>query len=79
MAPNPDFVAAVESRFDKAETLLLLCRSGKRSAAATEAVLRAGFRRVFNVREGFEGEADAFGRRGLLDGWRFHGLPWIQD
>jgi hypothetical protein len=31
------------------------------------------------VLEGFEGELDADTRRGGLDGWRFHGLPWVQD
>lgn len=58
---------------------LLLCRSGKRSAAAAEAAARAGFGSVFNVLEGFEGDLDADTRRGGLGGWRFHGLPWVQD
>jgi hypothetical protein len=31
------------------------------------------------VREGFEGELDASQQRGKADGWRFHGLPWMQD
>ena len=26
-----------------------------------------------------EGELDADTHRGGLDGWRFHGLPWVQD
>ena len=32
-----------------------------------------------NVLEGFEGELDAAQQRGGQDGWRFHGLPWVQD
>jgi len=28
---------------------------------------------------GFEGELDAQQQRGHGDGWRFHGLPWLQD
>ena len=58
---------------------VLLCRSGKRSAQAAEAAAKAGFRHVFNVLEGFEGELDARQQRGHADGWRFHGLPWVQD
>jgi hypothetical protein len=31
------------------------------------------------VAEGFEGELDAQQQRGHRDGWRFHGLPWVQE
>jgi rhodanese-related sulfurtransferase len=57
----------------------LLCRSGKRSVLAAQAAEAAGFRHVFNVQEGFEGELDALQQRGHGDGWRFHQLPWVQD
>ncbi len=80
---NPRFVRELEARLakdgGKDATVLLLCRSGKRSAAAAEAAAKAGFGRVFNVQEGFEGERDAQGQRGHAGGWRFHGLPWTQD
>jgi len=80
---NPRFVRELEAKVAKAgnkeAVVLLLCRSGKRSALAAEAAAKAGFTRVFNVREGFEGEIDAHQHRGVADGWRFHGLPWVQD
>lgn len=76
---NPRFVRELEAKFTKDQPLLLLCRSGKRSALAAEAAAKAGFTRVFNVLEGFEGEIDANQQRGHGDGWRFHGLPWTQD
>ncbi|MFT3721636.1 rhodanese-like domain-containing protein [Pseudorhodoferax sp.] len=80
---NPRFVRELEARLardgGKDATVLLLCRSGKRSALAAEAAARAGFGNVYNVLEGFEGEIDAHGQRGHGDGWRFHGLPWVQD
>lgn len=76
---NPRFVRELEARTAKDATLLLLCRSGKRSALAAEAAAKAGFTRVFNVLEGFEGELDAQQHRGRRDGWRRLGLPWIQD
>jgi rhodanese-related sulfurtransferase len=61
------------------EALLLLCRSGVRSHRAAEAATAAGFRQAYNVLEGFEGKLDSGRQRGRIDGWRFHGLPWIQD
>ena len=76
---NPRFVRELEAKVRKDEPVLLLCRSGKRSALAAEAAAKAGFPQVFNVLEGFEGEIDAAGQRGKSGGWRFHGLPWVQD
>ena len=77
---NPRFVRELESKIGgKDAVALLLCRSGKRSALAAEAATKAGFSNVFNVLEGFEGEIDARQQRGKADGWRFHGLPWVQD
>ena len=77
---NPRFVKELESKHGSRDApLLLLCRSGKRSAEAAAAATRAGFTQVFNVREGFEGELDGNLRRGALGGWRSHGLPWQQD
>lgn len=76
---NPRFVRDLENKVGKEATVLLLCRSGKRSAAAAEAAAKAGFQNVFNVLEGFEGDLDAQQRRGGFNGWRHAGLPWIQD
>ncbi|WP_084197332.1 rhodanese-like domain-containing protein [Solimonas soli] len=76
---NPRFARELEAKVGKHEAVLLLCRSGKRSALAAEAAARAGFTAAFNVLEGFEGELDAERHRGRRDGWRFHGLPWVQD
>ena len=76
---NPRFVRELEGKTGKDAVVLLLCRSGKRSALAAEAAAAAGFTHVFNVLEGFEGEIDAHLHRGGSDGWRFHGLPWVQD
>jgi rhodanese-related sulfurtransferase len=76
---NPRFTKELGARAGKEDVILLLCRSGKRSAAAAEAATRAGFRNVFNIREGFEGDISADGQRGATGGWRYHGLPWNQD
>jgi rhodanese-related sulfurtransferase len=76
---NPRFVRELESKAGKDAVIVLLCRSGNRSAQAAEAAAKAGFATVFNVLEGFEGDLDEAGRRGTRNGWRFHDLPWIQD
>ena len=77
---NPRFLRELESKIGGKDGIaLLLCRSGKRSALAAEAAVKAGLTSVFNVLEGFEGELDERQQRGHADGWRFHDLPWVQD
>lgn len=76
---NPRFVRELEARVGKEQVVLLLCRSGKRSALAGEAAAKAGFRNVFNILEGFEGDLNDQQQRGEYNGWRFRGLPWTQD
>ena len=80
MNRNPRFVRELEAKAGgKEAVVVLLCRSGKRSAEAAEALVKAGFQEVYNVQEGFEGNLDDNQHRGGKDGWRFHGLPWVQD
>ncbi|MDD2662150.1 MAG: rhodanese-like domain-containing protein [Dechloromonas sp.] len=79
LSRNPRFTKELEGKAGKDDVVLLLCRSGKRSAAAAEAATKAGFRNVFNILEGFEGDLDEQQRRGAFNGWRHAGLPWIQD
>jgi rhodanese-related sulfurtransferase len=76
---NPRFVRELEAKTGKEAVVLLLCRSGNRSALAAEAAAKAGFARAFNVLEGFEGDLDDAQHRGGKNGWRSHGLPWVQD
>jgi rhodanese-related sulfurtransferase len=76
---NPRFARELEGRVGKRGVVLLLCRSGNRAAQAAEAAAQAGFPKVYFVREGFEGELDAAGHRGAVNGWRYRGLPWKQD
>jgi len=80
MTVNPRFVDEVsESGVNPEDTLVLMCRSGQRSAAAAQALTEAGFRRCYNVAEGFEGDKDSNGKRNSLGGWRVRGLPWVQS
>ncbi|HEX2581606.1 MAG TPA: rhodanese-like domain-containing protein [Dongiaceae bacterium] len=59
--------------------LLFLCRSGGRSAAAAAALTASGYRRCYNIRQGFEGDRDEQGHRGQRSGWKVSGLPWVQE
>jgi rhodanese-related sulfurtransferase len=77
---NPHFVGEVRRLAGHAHDrpVVLICRSGKRSAEAGLALEAAGFERVYNVTHGFEGDLDENHHRGSLNGWRFDGLPWEQ-
>jgi len=75
---NPDFVAHVKKIANEARPVLLICRSGVRSLEAGKALTEAGFREVYNVQHGFEGDLDESHRRSSLNGWRHDGLPWEQ-
>jgi rhodanese-related sulfurtransferase len=77
---NSKFVAQVEKLVpDKNAPVLLLCRSGQRSLDAAKALEEAGFQRLINIADGFEGPLDQHNHRGNLGGWRFNGLPWAQS
>ncbi len=58
--------------------IVLICRSGNRSADAGEVLIAAGINRVYNIDEGFEGKLDDDHHRSTVNGWRFHNLPWEQ-
>lgn len=58
--------------------VILICRSGKRSYEAGQLLVHEGFKNVYNVEDGFEGELDDHHHRSTLGGWRCEGLPWEQ-
>lgn len=80
LAPDPArFAAAVEREAGgKDVPVVLICRSGKRTVDAGQALEAAGFTQVVNVLHGFEGELDDRFHRSTLNGWRHDGLPWEQ-
>ncbi len=81
MPLNENFVAEVRQRFQPADTIFVMCRSGGRSAAAVNKLAKAGYKKVYNIVDGFEGDAlDVPGSynngRHLVNGWKNAGLPW---
>lgn len=80
MAPNSDFVAAVDAlmarqKLTKNDPVILMCRSGDRSSPAANLLQEAGFTKVYSIDDGFEGDLDKDGRRDV-NGWKNAGLPW---
>jgi rhodanese-related sulfurtransferase len=80
LMPNPSrFVEAVTREAGRKDRpLYLICRSGKRTVDAGNALDQAGFTDVTNVLEGFEGDLDEKFHRSTQSGWRHAGLPWEQ-
>lgn len=84
MQPNPDFVAQVKAVVSPADTLLIACRSGGRSAMAVNLLAKAGFTHVFNIVDGMEGDFvtdpdSVFVGLHMKNGWKLSGLPWTYD
>ena len=80
LTPDPAaFAAHVEQEAgSKARPVLLICRSGKRTLDAGQALEAAGFTDVVHVVHGFEGDLNENFKRSSLNGWRHEQLPWEQ-
>lgn len=83
LVPNSGFMTAVMARLEakgltKNDTVILMCRSGDRSATAANLLAKAGFTQVYSVLEGFEGDMSKEGRR-AVNGWKNDGLPWSYE
>lgn len=78
--PNSRFVEQLaEAGLEPEAPVLFLCRSGVRSANAAAVATAAGYATAYNVAEGFEGDPDAQGHRGTVNGWKVAGLAWRQS
>ena len=81
MRPNPEFIARVKEIAAPTDTLLVTCRSGGRAALAVNSLAEAGYRQVYNILDGVEGDVvndpDSvfFGQR-VKNGWKNAGAPW---
>lgn len=75
---DPHFISKVRKAASVNRPVVLICRSGRRSADAGLALEAAGIKEVYNVAHGFEGDLDNSYHRNSHNGWRFDGLPWAQ-
>ena len=78
---NPDLVAEVKGLAGPTDTLLVMCRSGGRSAVAVNQLAAAGFTKVYNITDGMEGDRvkdpeSVFDGKRMKNGWKNWGLPW---
>ncbi len=77
---NPGFTAAVDKLvtakgLTKTDRIIVMCRSGERSARAVNTLADAGYTNVWSQVDGFEGDLSKDGRRDV-NGWKNAGLPW---
>jgi rhodanese-related sulfurtransferase len=75
---NPRFAETVRAEAGD-NPVVLICRSGNRSLDAGHALEATGFKSVYHVSTGFEGDLDEHRHRNTKNGWRFDGLPWEQS
>jgi rhodanese-related sulfurtransferase len=83
LQPLMDFAARVSQIAKSDETLMVMCRSGGRSAIAANMLAKAGFKNVYNIIDGMEGDAngdsDSVARaQPVRDGWKNSGCPWTK-
>ena len=81
MKPLSDFVSRVSEVVKPDDTLMVMCRSGGRSAIAVNMLASAGFKNVHNIVDGMEGDvvedpASVFVGQRLKNGWKNSGCPW---
>ena len=66
------------------DTLMVMCRSGGRGAMAVNMLAKAGFKNVYNITDGMEGDTvkdpeSVFRGQRLVNGWKNSGLPWTYE
>jgi rhodanese-related sulfurtransferase len=77
----PDFVERVATVAAPEDTIFVMCRSGGRSAIAVNLLAQAGYRHVYNIVDGMEGdtvddETSVFHGQRVKNGWKNSGAPW---
>jgi rhodanese-related sulfurtransferase len=77
----PDFVARVSKVAKPGDTIMAMCRSGGRSAIAVNLLAQSGFKNVYNIVDGMEGDTvddaqSVFAGQRLKNGWKNSGCPW---
>lgn len=81
---NSSFLIKMEEALEKAalnkeSNIILMCRSGDRSAAAANLMYKAGYKNVYSVVDGFEGDLAKLGENAgkrKVNGWKNSDLPW---
>lgn len=73
-----DFVARVQTVAKPEDTIMVTCRSGGRSAIACNLLAQAGFKKVYNIIDGMEGDGNGDSASVPQGGWKNSGCPWTK-
>ena len=81
LKPLSDFVSRVGEVAKPDDTILAMCRSGGRSALAANLLAQAGFKHVYSIIDGMEGDKvddpeSVFHGMPMKNGWKNSGCPW---
>lgn len=84
MRPNPNFVAQVMEFAGPSDIILVMCRSGGRSALGVNLLAEAGYSKVYQIVDGMEGDSiedpeNVFQGKHLKNGWKNSGNPWTYE
>jgi len=82
--PSADFMSQIKDVFQTTDTLYVMCRSGGRSAWSVNQLAKAGYKNVYNIIDGFEGDKikdseSVYNGQRLKNGWKNSGIPWTYD
>ena len=80
-AMNTKFVSEVEKALkekglNKDDKIIFICRSGDRSAKAVGIMAKAGYKHVYTITTGTEGDKYKVTKKRTVNGWKNDGLPW---
>ena len=84
MEPNSNFAVVFDDsikakNLNKDSKIIVMCRSGSRSAKAANLLDKLGYKNVYSVVDGFEGDKAKSGpNKGhrVVNGWKNSDLPW---
>jgi len=68
--------ALKEKGLSKEDKIIFICRSGDRSATAAKIMDKAGYKNVYTIVTGTEGDKDKETKKRTVNGWKNAGLPW---
>ena len=84
MKPNLNFMNQVREVFHPDDLILVTCRVGGRGALDVNQMAIEGFKNVYNITDGMEGDLvndpeSIFHGQRLKNGWKNSGLPYTSD
>lgn len=84
LLPKIDFVNRIKEIAREDDMLMVMCRSGGRSAIAVNMLAEAGFKNVYQIVDGMEGdvvtdEESVYKGQRMMNGWKNAGCPCTNE